>query len=91
MAPIIREGYVNLAIENKPENARPEISQEIQALAKPMGSACNLKCDYCFYLEKENLYHAKEDLGMPDEVMKAYIKNYIRSQPTPEAKEVLHE
>ena len=66
------------------EKNQLEIPQGIHALAKPMGSACNLKCDYCFYLEKKNLYPAKENLGMPDAVMKAYIKNYVQSQPTPE-------
>lgn len=66
------------------EKNRLEIPQGMHALAKPMGSACNLKCEYCFYLEKESLYPAKENLGMPDEVMKAYIKSYVQSQPTPE-------
>jgi uncharacterized protein len=61
-----------------------ETPQGIHVLAKPMGSTCNLRCDYCFYLEKENLYPAKENLRMPDEVMKAYIKGYVRSQPAPE-------
>jgi uncharacterized protein len=61
-----------------------EIPQGIHVLAKPIGSACNLKCDYCFYLEKENLYPGKENLRMPDEVMKAYIKSYVQSQPAPE-------
>ncbi|MBT3207604.1 MAG: anaerobic sulfatase maturase [Bacteroidetes bacterium] len=25
-------------------------------IVKPVGAKCNLNCDYCFYLEKENLY-----------------------------------
>ena len=25
-------------------------------MAKPTGSACNLHCDYCFFLKKEKLY-----------------------------------
>jgi len=58
--------------------------EEFQILAKPTGSTCNLRCDYCFYLEKENLYRADANLRMPDEVMKAYIKSYIRSQSAPE-------
>ncbi len=63
---------------------RLEIPQGIHALAKPMGPACNLKCDYCFYLEKGSLYPAKQNFRMPDAVMKAYIKSYIQSQPAPE-------
>jgi uncharacterized protein len=71
-------------MRNSTEKDRLEIPQGIHALAKPMGSTCNLKCDYCFYLEKKNLYPANENLEMPDGVMNAYIKGYIRSQPTPE-------
>jgi uncharacterized protein len=66
------------------EPARLEIPEGIHALAKPVGYSCNIKCDYCFYLEKENLYPAPVNLRMPDAVMKAYIKSYIQAQPTPE-------
>ena len=66
------------------ENARFEIPRGIHVLAKPMGPDCNLKCDYCFYLEKENLYPANETLKMPDAVMKAYIEGYIHSQLAPD-------
>jgi uncharacterized protein len=63
---------------------RPEIPAGIHAIAKPVGSTCNLRCNYCFYLEKENLYPGKENFSMPDEVLKAFIRNYIKSQPAPE-------
>jgi serine-type anaerobic sulfatase-maturating enzyme len=75
---------------NMSETSRSEIPEGIHALAKPVGSSCNIRCDYCFYLEKENLYPAQENLGMPDEVMKAYIKNYIHSQPAPDVEFVWH-
>jgi uncharacterized protein len=66
------------------EKCRLEILEGIHALAKPAGPSCNIRCAYCFYLEKENLYPAKEDLNMPEAVLKAYIKSYIQAQPTPE-------
>jgi uncharacterized protein len=73
----------------------PELSpasplQGIHALAKPMGAICNLKCDYCFYLEKENLFPAKENFRMSDEVLQRYIQSYVLSQPTPEVEFVWH-
>ncbi len=52
-------------------------------VAKPAGPRCNLECDYCFYLEKYALFGAHEKFRMSDEVLSAYIRNYIDAQPTP--------
>jgi Arylsulfatase regulator (Fe-S oxidoreductase) len=52
-------------------------------LAKPIGPACNLNCEYCFYLEKQALFSAGEHYRMSDEVLAVYITNYITAQPTP--------
>ena len=32
-------------------------------MAKPIGPACNLRCSYCFYLEKEALFARDERAG----------------------------
>lgn len=48
-------------------------------MAKPVGALCNLKCTYCFYLEKAKLYPASK-LMMSDEILETYIKQYIASQ-----------
>lgn len=46
--------------------------------AKPSSFQCNLKCDYCFYLEKESQFtHEK---WMDDSTLKEFIKQYIVSQ-----------
>jgi uncharacterized protein len=58
-------------------------AQGIHIVAKPMGPLCNLNCEYCFYLEKQALFGAGEKYRMSDEVLSAFIKNYITSQPTP--------
>ncbi len=47
-------------------------------LAKPAGAACNLGCQYCFFLSKENLYPARESPLMPDDILEAYIKQLMR-------------
>lgn len=51
-------------------------------MAKPVSYQCNLKCDYCFYLEKEDMMKPEEqqDSAMSDETLKHYIRSYIESQ-----------
>jgi len=58
-------------------------AQGIHVVAKPMGPACNLACEYCFYLEKKALFADGENFRMPDKVLSVFIKDYITSQPTP--------
>lgn len=55
----------------------------IHVLAKPIGPVCDIKCDYCFYLEKRALFGKTEHYRMPDDVLEAYIAQYIEAQPTP--------
>ncbi len=43
-------------------------------MAKPIGPVCNLRCEYCFYLEKETFYPDGETYRMSDEVLEAYIR-----------------
>ncbi|PRQ08456.1 anaerobic sulfatase maturase [Enhygromyxa salina] len=52
-------------------------------IAKPTGAICNIKCEYCFYLDKEALYdHPKRsDFRMRDEVLERYVSEYIGAQP----------
>src|SRR5215469_8454865 len=52
-------------------------------MAKPVGPICNLDCKYCFYLEKEKLYPHTSDWQMPDEILEAYIRQYIETQSVP--------
>lgn len=52
-------------------------------MVKPIGPVCNLRCKYCYYLEKSKIYGKKNpEYVMSDEVLEIYIKNYIASQPT---------
>lgn len=53
-------------------------------MAKPGGPACNLDCDYCYYLEKGALYPGTSDFRMPDEVLETFVRKYIHAQPIPE-------
>ena len=52
-------------------------------LAKPAGAACNLGCQYCFFLSKENLYPRESPL-MDDATLNRYIRQLMESSPGPE-------
>lgn len=47
-------------------------------MIKPVGSACNLRCQYCYYLDKSQLYGGKEPI-MDDELLEEIIKQYIEA------------
>jgi len=53
-------------------------------MTKPIGPICNLACRYCFYLEKESLYPGTTRWRMTDEVLEAYVRQYIEAQDVPE-------
>ena len=61
----------------------------IYVMVKPVGAACNLRCDYCYYLEKEKLYREYAE-AMSDETLELYIKQYIEAQTTPEVLFIWH-
>jgi uncharacterized protein len=52
-------------------------------MAKPTGAACNLNCDYCFFLKKEKLYPGS-NFRMPDDVHEAYIRQLLEAHTVPE-------
>ncbi len=51
------------------------------AMAKPSGSNCNLRCAYCFYLEKAALYPGApyRPCRMDGALLEAYVRDYIAS------------
>jgi uncharacterized protein len=49
-------------------------------MIKPIGPKCNLKCDYCFYLPKEDLLSTHNNWRMSDEILEEFIKQYIQGQ-----------
>lgn len=53
----------------------------IYVLAKPVGATCNLKCNYCYYLEKEEMLPESTSYKMSNSVLKMFIEQYIQAQP----------
>lgn len=50
-------------------------------MAKPIGSLCNMRCSYCYYLEADN--GTAPMAPMTDQVLETFIKNYIESAAGP--------
>ena len=53
--------------------------REFQIFAKPVGADCNLKCEYCYYLDKKALYGGNKSLLMPDDILEKYIIQHIEA------------
>ena len=58
-----------------------EAPRQFQVFTKPIGSICNLDCDYCYYLKKEKLYPKGESFRMPDDILEEYIVQHIEASP----------
>jgi uncharacterized protein len=62
-----------------PKNVPPAF----HLLAKPTGAICNLDCQYCFFLTKEQLYPGSK-FRMTDDLLETYIQQLLESHQTPE-------
>ncbi len=59
----------------------------LYVMTKPAGSLCNLRCKYCYYLEKGHLYAdapAKERFAMSDATLETFVRQYIEAQTQPQ-------
>ena len=54
-----------------------------QVMVKPGGSLCNLRCRYCYYLEKAALYGGREP-KMDDALLERLIREAIAANDVPE-------
>lgn len=50
-------------------------------MIKPHGPLCNLRCTYCFYLHKRDMFESASKWKMPEEVLETFIIQYIKAQP----------
>ncbi len=53
--------------------------REFQVFVKPVGSLCNLRCSYCYYLGKKDLYPGLKSFRMMDEILENYIIQHIEA------------
>lgn len=61
-------------------------AKRMNIMTKPIGSACNIDCTYCYYLSKEELLGHERgcQTQMTEEMLDTYIKTYIEQHNFPE-------
>ena len=64
---------------NSDKTPLPIRARAFHAMAKPSGADCNLRCAYCFYLEKQSLYPSSGPRRMDGATLEAYVRNYLDS------------
>ena len=70
-------------VAEKEHSMGRSLPRAFHVMAKPSGSACNLRCEYCFFLKKEKLY-PNSNFRMSDEVHEAYIKQLLSAHQVPQ-------
>ena len=57
-----------------------KVREPFAVMAKPVGSRCNMKCGYCYYLESDS---RGENARMPDGLLELFVRRYIEASPGP--------
>lgn len=57
--------------------------QLFQVFVKPAGSRCNLACEYCYYLDKTDLFSPSKPMRMERDMLELYIKQHIQGANDP--------
>lgn len=67
-------------------------SHPVYVMAKPVGAKCNLRCRYCYYLEKDAMYpsHFFLHKHISDSLLDEFIRQYIECQSQREIMFIWH-
>lgn len=65
-------------------NTFAPFAKPMYVMLKPVGSACNLNCTYCYYLEKEHLYTTAQGQMMSEILLEKFTEEYLNSQTQPQ-------
>ena len=64
-------------------------ARPLYVMAKAAGPQCNLRCRYCYYTEKQNLF-AGGSCGMSREMLEQFVQRYIEVQQMPDIQFTWH-
>ena len=67
----------------KSMNTTFPFSRPLYVMLKPAGARCNLRCSYCYYLEKAALYERQEQ-QLSDQLLETFTRQYIEAQTMPQ-------
>ena len=56
-----------------------KVKKEFQVFVKPVGARCNLRCRYCYYIDKERLISENKIRLMSDEILEKYIVQHFEA------------
>ena len=59
-------------------------------MAKPVGSRCNMRCNYCYYLEKGQFSQHPRQTRMSYEILEQLIRQAIEASPGPTVSFIWH-
>lgn len=62
------------------QNTIMPFASPLYVMLKPVGAICNLACDYCYYLEKSNLYKENPKHVMSESLLEKFTEEYINAQ-----------
>ncbi len=74
----------NTVATSKQRIYRGEPMVRMHAMIKATGPVCNLNCNYCYYLSKEELLTTDSNWRISDATLESFIKQYIEQQNVPE-------
>ncbi|MHA3890822.1 anaerobic sulfatase maturase [Acinetobacter sp. GXMZU3951] len=57
---------------------------QFHSMVKPSGAQCNIDCEYCFYLYKQDFLNQPKYPRMEASVLELHIRQYIEAQTGPE-------
>ena len=75
--------FVNCAPKTLNMEIFTPFARPMYVMLKPVGSQCNLRCHYCYYLEKQKLYTECKQQVITDAMLEKFIKEYIEAQTSP--------
>lgn len=81
MPTAIDEPAVGGAAVSRGATTSGEAAAPFHLMAKPSGPACNLDCNYCFYLDKDALFDRKATRRMSPETLEHYVRQMIAATP----------
>lgn len=56
------------------------LARPLYVTIKPTGAVCNLRCGYCYYLDKKELYPGQKKFLLSNELLEKFTRQYLQSQ-----------